>query len=521
MNNYQRLKPCDPCVLAELIDSFDSPDTRAQATRILDHLECAPSHSPAWVAQTGMTSLLCLQLFRLWHEKSLKHRKTLHFYWVCEQPPNAEQWFSVVQAVRAVWPVEADEVAQWPVLTPGLHRLEMPVLNAVLHLWFGSAELGMRQLKSRPAVLVQGANVQFNAPDPSPLEKLLRRVAVLGAGIAGSQVALSLCRKGLEVHLFDTASGPAQGASGNWLGAFHPHLTKDDTPLSRLSRFGHACTVRALRELSAHGLLQEGVDWALPGHWMTFETEQLEKALQTLDHLCFPDELVQWKTHHQGLTASKGGYFFPQGGWVKPHRWVQASLQACAGQLSTHYGYTGPALPEGFDATVVACAENSLRLTTARGGRIAKVKGQITKVRGATLPCVISGESYAISAAKVDGWSVLGATYERPVLDLTPTEQADAQNLEKFKQAMPDVPVGEFMDHRTAVRAVWPDRLPAIGPTDTPGVYLATAYASRGLLWAAMAPLILDHYLLRNEPLFALWERLSPLRNAGSAGGGL
>ncbi|HEX5484923.1 MAG TPA: FAD-dependent 5-carboxymethylaminomethyl-2-thiouridine(34) oxidoreductase MnmC [Limnobacter sp.] len=516
MNNYQRLKTCNSNDLAALVDTANPAELQAQASQIVDHLGHYTKDGLVLVVQHGLSSLLLFQVFRLWHERPLKQGKTLHFYLICEPVPTADQWGLLAQASGVPQTVIDKACAEWPPLTPGLHRLEMPALGVVLHLWFGAMDAGRRQLKSRPLVHIDEQGLQLRQPaHPADLgPKPVHRVAVLGAGIAGSQMAYALCQKGLDVHLFDRAAGPAQGASGNWLGAFHPHLTKDDTPLSRLSRFGHACTVRRLRELSAKGLLQEGEDWALPGHWMTFDAAQAEKARQTLEHLAFPEDVVQWKSSHQGLAASQGGYFFPSGGWVKPHRWVQASLQACAGRLTTHYGYSGPGLPDGFDATVVACAENSLNLVPVEGGRISAVKGQITKVRGAELPCVISGESYAISASGQDNWTVVGATYERPVEHLDPTAQADLQNIEKFRQAMPGLKLGEFMDHRASVRAVWPDRLPAIGPTGTPDVYLATAYASRGLLWAAVAPLILSHYLLEDEPLFALWERLSPLRNA-------
>ena len=158
--------------------------------------------------------------------------------------------------------------------------------------------------------------------------------------------------------------------------------------------------------------------------------------------------------------------------------------------MNTHYEYPvhelGP-LVNGHDAVVVCAAQHSLALAPVNGAKVGEVKGQISKVkRLAPLDCVLSGESYAIAPPQED-WMVLGATYERPANDLNPTTQADDENLKRFKTAFPHWPVGELLDHRCAVRFVWHDRLPAIGPVPgSPNVYLSTGFASRGLLWAAL-----------------------------------
>ena len=107
-------------------------------------------------------------------------------------------------------------------------------------------------------------------------------VAVVGAGIAGSSVALALCQRGVQVHLYDQGDGPATGASGNWVGAFHPHITRGDSPLSRLSRLGFEHTVQALNTLTEQGFLQKDEDWATPGHLQTVPVDEAERTRETL-----------------------------------------------------------------------------------------------------------------------------------------------------------------------------------------------------------------------------------------------
>lgn len=122
---------------------------------------------------------------------------------------------------------------------------------------------------------------------------------------------------------------------------------------------------------------------------------------------------------------------------------------------------------------------------------------------------------------------LLGATYERPVGELVPTEASDALNIDRFQVAFPTIELGQHLDSRCAVRFVWADRLPVIGLLragveqgqdgwNGPAVYLNTAYASRGLTWAALAAHRIAFGLRQQAGLSAtglewkLTDRMSP-----------
>src|SRR5439155_26432925 len=63
-----------------------------------------------------------------------------------------------------------------------------------------------------------------------------RKASVIGAGLAGAALCERLCARGWDVTLHERHAAPAQEASGNLAGAFHPIVTPDDSVFARLTR---------------------------------------------------------------------------------------------------------------------------------------------------------------------------------------------------------------------------------------------------------------------------------------------
>ncbi|MDH4396229.1 MAG: FAD-dependent 5-carboxymethylaminomethyl-2-thiouridine(34) oxidoreductase MnmC [Limnobacter sp.] len=470
-----------------------------------------------------------LSLLQLWHETQADSRSQnsaspqpqLNVYALDLNPWSLE-------SLRCFWLNGSDGsdaldwmLRHWPAATPGLHCIQFQPWRCTLWLWFGDQERGLMQLTGH----LDAAQLKLKlTPKPQRhLDCLLQAkplhtpravafsIAVVGAGIAGTCTAKALCDQGFEVHLLDAADGPAAGASGNWVGAFHPHITRDDTPLSQLTRLGCEFSLQALESLTRQGLLVKGMDWDTPGHLQTIPPDEVQRTQGTLAQLQFPDNVVQWAEPFSKMETPLHGLFFPQGAWAKPARWVQANIKACGPRLKVHYGCKVKDLStlhvqlgQHVDAVVVACAQESFAVAMLNPGNSNSVKGQITRMQKSeqaanNIPHVASGESYAI-APPAETWVLLGATYERPVGELMPTEASDALNIARFQAAFPTLRLGQHVDSRCAVRFVWPDRLPVVGPVVSsvvgaelgvmqgkPTVYLNTAYASRGLTWAALA----------------------------------
>ena len=365
-------------------------------------------------------------------------------------------------------------------------------------------------------------------------------VAVIGAGVAGLHTACRLAQAGFSVTVLDAAAGPCSGASGNPAGAFHAHLSRDDMPLSRLSRWGVQSTIHSLEMLTNEGLLVRGSDWDCSGHLQLFDSEQ--------DELRMRDALARHPTlaaqihvlsvsdieARTGLRPKLGGLLFDNAGWVKPERWCAALLEqtkhrvevnrlfpvqfqwnTCVQTVDVSCPSEPKVLSDGpvgkktqrFDKVVVASATESLLVRPVAHAKSNAVKGQISYVRtDRLLPHVLSGAAYVIQ--KGDSEWLIGATFERDQPDTRVTDEGHQLNLTRLKNAFDDYSPGEVTGGRSSLRAIWPDRMPAIGPVIDeqgnllPSVMMATGFGSRGLSWCALAAeLICCRWLGLSSPL--------------------
>ncbi|MEJ2897039.1 FAD-dependent oxidoreductase, partial [Bordetella avium] len=102
--------------------------------------------------------------------------------------------------------------------------------------------------------------------------------------------------------------------------------------------------------------------------------------------------------------------------------------------------------------------------------------------------CMIGGEGYVLPA--VDGWCVVGSTYAPGVAQSEVSLAGQQRNLEKAAGLLgaPLDAVAGPLPGWAGWRAVMPGRLPVLGELPgVSGVWLASAYGSRGLSWSALA----------------------------------
>jgi tRNA 5-methylaminomethyl-2-thiouridine biosynthesis bifunctional protein len=233
-----------------------------------------------------------------------------------------------------------------------------------------------------------------------------------------------------------------------------------------------------------------------------------------------------------GVPLAGGGVFFEQGGWVQPPQLVAAQLAQCTARAGdgfvAHFHREVAALRrmegrwQAMDAagTVIARAP----VVVVAGGAsadvaqwfgqtewpIESVRGALTVLDGAALaaPRVpVHRDGYVLPA--IDGRIVTGASYERAgVLEAGAANRENLRRLAGLLQ-LPDVhALMPLAQSRSAGRAVARDRLPVIGALPDaaalthalvtrkgvrladlprlPGAYVAGAYGSRGLTWAAL-----------------------------------
>lgn len=361
------------------------------------------------------------------------------------------------------------------------------------------------------------------------------RCLVLGAGLAGAAAAASLARRGWQVTVLDAGDTPASGASGLPAGLFCPHVSPDDSVLSRLSRSGVRTSLQTLQQLTGRQHLEAGVDWAhsgvlehdlnqpaeLPPEWLGQESAGRQWSLPAM-----AGQLAAAR-----LPGDSRAVWHAQAGWVRPARLVRALLAAPGirwqGQAQiARLRQTATSLWQALDAqgrelaqaemVVLALGPATTGLLLASGldagqWEMQPIRGQVS-VAGhtpATLaampPFPVNGHGNLVPdfPASDSGqgpgrqW-VMGSTFERDVTALPPSPQeqrsAHASNADKLAALLPACrpALDAFFDAPqlpptwSRVRCAAHDRIPVVGPAgrhaqDLPGLWVLSGLGSRGL----------------------------------------
>ena len=174
---------------------------------------------------------------------------------------------------------------------------------------------------------------------------------------------------------------------------------------------------------------------------------------------------------------------------------------------------------------LVLANSNDLTRLAGVAQALQRIRGQISYVPAGMINApkiVLTGEGYVLPAG--DGRVVAGSTYDRDDDDPAPQLQSHESNLRRLAQLLPDglrgVNAAE-LEGAVGFRCVAPDRMPLVGAMPDvaaaraqkaalsgaqlrdlprlPGLYCAAAYASRGLVWAALAGEMLAS-LIEGEP---------------------
>jgi tRNA 5-methylaminomethyl-2-thiouridine biosynthesis bifunctional protein len=346
----------------------------------------------------------------------------------------------------------------------------------------------------------------------------IKKAAVVGAGLAGAAVCERLCARGWEVELYERHSVPAQEASGNHAGTFHPIVTPDDSVFARITRAGFLYSLSYWKRFSE-------IRWD-PCGVLQLARDEKEEASQraSIAALALPADYAQYVTReeasaHAGVPVTAPGLWFPQAGWIKPESLVRAQLEACGNRLKTFFGKALHALPAA-PIVILANSAEAPKLHAVPDLRLRKVRGQVTHVPAEAIDApqvvVLRG---GMVLPPVEGICVVGASYDIDDEDASPRAESDAGNLERLERILATSVKTSKFESRVGFRSVTPDRLPVVGKL-AEGVYGAFAYGSRGLVWAALAAELIACEL-EGEPLpieGKLADALSPQRFARRAG---
>lgn len=378
---------------------------------------------------------------------------------------------------------------------------------------------------------------------PEPAPRPPGDCLVIGGGVAGAATAASLARRGWRVQLLDQAEAPAAGASGLPAGVFAPHVSPDDSLLSRLSRSGVRATLA-----QARALLREGLDFGQTG---VLERHAADKARNKALPASWADGPgADWSQPASDgtlarahLPAGTPANWHPHAGWLRPARLVGQLLAepgiawrgGCrVAHLQRKEGGDGPW--QALDAmgrvlaeapVVVIAAGADSRTLLNNHWPLQALRGQVSvgtygPGEAPLAPFPLNGNGNLAPDFPLSGdgdapraW-IMGSTFERGLTALPPTpaeqQEAHAANFAKMQGLLPPAaarlqadfaaPAGRLHTW-AAVRCTLHDRLPVVGPVDAaalPGLWVCTAMGARGLTLSVLCGELLAARM-QGEPL--------------------
>ena len=359
-------------------------------------------------------------------------------------------------------------------------------------------------------------------------------IVVIGAGICGATIANELLERGKPVCVVDAAPSPATACSSHAYAIAHPHIGKGSPRLLRLTHIAFLLAEARWKTVwQQHGI---------------FQPTKKDKAFdreQTIEHLRLlgleEDMAIAMDASEAKRICGidQSGVWLPRGACLNLFEASRQLLQENK-QLTCLWNTQIARLEKAGDKwhlfdganqfiasankVVVACAMEAKALLATTDIRLPlkPVRGQLSifSVEAGDpwiekLPRVgISGDGYCLPAAQLKDGSfqwIVGSSFDEGEDDLVPREASDDFNREQARRLVDYadgnlsglLKAGEFV----GVRCVAGDRLPIIGALpQRPGIFLATALGSRGILWSALAAKLISAQLLEDD--FALLARL-------------
>ena len=339
-----------------------------------------------------------------------------------------------------------------------------------------------------------------------------RHAIVIGAGLAGCSVAERLAARGWRITLIDASDGPARGPSAHRAAAMHPHVSIDDSVLSRLSRAGNLLARRHWDALDragfATGFQPTGVLQLAEHADDAIEQQRIVAALG------YPTDYIDWLNADQaaervGACVPQGGWWFARAGWVAPPDICRASLAAAASAIDARWNTRVESLRQdgsqwqALDAegsviarapvVVLANSLDAARLAPLASASLKPVRGQLTDVPVADLDptvawpkAVVCGDGYLLPAESGAHTVRTGSSFQPGESDLAERIADHAANLQRLAKLQPQqgkalarVEPAQLRGY-VGVRCVSANRLPLIGPVVDEAAAMAPGFRLRG-----------------------------------------
>jgi tRNA 5-methylaminomethyl-2-thiouridine biosynthesis bifunctional protein len=358
------------------------------------------------------------------------------------------------------------------------------------------------------------------------------KVVVIGAGLAGAATAHALAERGCKVTVLEAGGATSSTTSSTApsgslpVALMAPHHSVDDNITSQLSRLGLAATTQAAR-----ALLVEGQDWQMCGalqragklgpqaRW-SGDAAWVKPAALVAAWLAHPRITLRTGVQVHSLSMA-GATLDPfalslSKGSQKPWQ-AQSVWQALDAQGTALAEADAVVLANAYQAKALFDSIDNIHSTGSPAPTLAlhKVAGQVIygpwtaqwqalwpqllpelrEHTDSTAPCAINGNGHFIPAIPWHSGPIWlsGSTYEHDIASPQVTAQGISANLQRLQQLIPAAAQLLDQQHSAGQLQAWAgercttrDRLPMVGASHAPGIFVCTAMGSRGLSLAAL-----------------------------------
>jgi glycine oxidase len=370
-------------------------------------------------------------------------------------------------------------------------------------------------------------------------------VVVVGGGLIGSSVAFELAAQGLHVALLDSQQ-PGREASWAAAGMLSPGPDSREAlplvPLAKESLRLYPEFVRAIEEASGTsvGFAQEGAFeiFTNPG-----EGELRDRLLVEYAELGLAAEFLSVDSARAVDTAidpdADAIAWLPNEATVDPRLLVDATLSAaknrgvkilaghaasallvdagrCVGVLAGGQNISGKqvVIAAGSFCGAIGQGATDSAIDISRYAPTHPVRGQMIAMRSASvkLKKVLRSESGYI-VPRADGRIIAGSTLEKAGFVKETTLEGLRKIFDSAVALAPALAGAEIIETWAGLRPGTPDHLPIIGPTDIPGLLIATGHYRNGILLAPVTAKLIRDWIVEGKANFGA-EKFSPMRFA-------
>jgi len=332
----------------------------------------------------------------------------------------------------------------------------------------------------------------FTQPTPLPDVK---KVAVIGGGIAGVSCYHALSRAGYNPIIFEKNESVASGGSGNPVGLIQPRLTTSDSLDGQFNATAFLHCARHYDELGKaigenlwHGT-RGGVQLARN------DAEDLRYQKLVAEGRLPKNEMRYLSASEMskiaGVPVKKGGLHYASAGAFRPRQTIQTLSENMDVRLNTTIDHlkkkndqwqlfdSDGKVVEIVDAVIIANAHDATQLFDIRDVPLTAKRGQTSFLpasdESTAQKCGMSFGNYitpTFTAADGVDYHVVGASYRA----LEANEQASAQklspidhhenldNLDDVSDSYEKIAIDNKTQGRAAIRATTIDHLPVVGP---------------------------------------------------------